>query len=173
MTTNKVTTERLTIRQLTHDDAPFILQLVNEPGWLEHIGERNVHNIDQAKGYIGIIQNMYHKHDCGLLLVSKHDATPIGLCGLLIRDDPVFANLDDADVGYALLAEYCGQGYAFEAVQGILHYAKNTQQRQRVLAITTDANTSSVKLLKKTGFSFERYLKLQDETTLGVYYKQL
>ena len=96
-------TERLRLRQLTVDDAAFILQLVNDPSWLRFIGDRNVRNLDDARNYIlkGPIAS-YEKFGFGLWLVElKADGMPLGICGLLQRD-----TLPDVDIGFALLPQF-------------------------------------------------------------------
>ncbi len=65
-------TERLRLRRLTRDDAPFILRLVNEPSWLRFIGDRGVHDLDEARQYIiGGPQRLYATYGFGLFLVER------------------------------------------------------------------------------------------------------
>lgn len=45
-------TNRLHLRHLTTADAPFILELVNDPAWLRFIGDRGVGNLEAARTYI-------------------------------------------------------------------------------------------------------------------------
>ena len=45
-------TARLRIRELTVDDAEFVLRLVNEPSFLSNIGDKGVHNLADAKRFI-------------------------------------------------------------------------------------------------------------------------
>ena len=47
-----IETPRLILRRLTLDDAPFILELVNDPDWLRHIGDKNVRSLDDARAYL-------------------------------------------------------------------------------------------------------------------------
>jgi len=42
-------TERLYIRPVSTDDAPFILALMNGPKWIKYIGDRNIKTIEEAK----------------------------------------------------------------------------------------------------------------------------
>src|SRR5438045_3428187 len=107
-----LSTERLTLRMLTPADAPFILELVNQPSWLRNIGERNVRSIEDAVGYIEKgPRASYTRHGFGLWCVERtSDRTPIGMCGLLKRD-----HLDTPDIGFAYLERYQGQGYGKEA----------------------------------------------------------
>ena len=105
-------TERLILRHLTEDDAPFILDLLNSPGFIENIGDRGVRDLDGASRYITEGQGAsYQRYGYGLwLTLLKDTGEPIGICGLVKRE-----GLEDADVGYALLERFWGRGYAQEA----------------------------------------------------------
>ncbi|MEH6455875.1 MAG: GNAT family N-acetyltransferase [Cocleimonas sp.] len=164
-------TERLFLRRLIRDDAEFILRLLNEPSWLEYIGDKNVYSLNDAKKYIELApMTMYDRYGYGLFLVcAKGTSVPMGLCGLMKRD-----NLDDADLGYALLPEFWHKGFALEAVKSVLDYAKNTHQLSRILALSKSSNAPSIKLLNKVGFLFDRDLKLlENEENLQIYQLEL
>jgi len=146
-------TDRLVVRRLTVEDAPFILRLLNEPSFLEHIGDRGVRNLADARQYIlsGPIAS-YDRHGFGLFLVQlKEGGHPIGICGLLKRDA-----LDDVDVGFAFVPESWSKGYAFESTTATLAYARDTHHLERIVAIVSPDNTASINLLVKLGFYFER-----------------
>ncbi len=141
-------TERLTIRQLTTVDTAFIIELVNTPGWLQFIGDRNVHTTEEAIGYLtnGPLKS-YAENGFGLYLVAtKADDIPIGMCGILKR-----ATLDNPDIGYALLPAFAGMGYAYEMASAVLNYALQELKPPSICAITLPVNTSSIKLLAKLG----------------------
>jgi RimJ/RimL family protein N-acetyltransferase len=153
-------TERLQLRQLTLDDAGFVLRLLNEPSFIQNIGDREVRTIDQAHDYIrrGPLAS-YAKFGFGLWLVeTKSDIAPIGICGLLKRDV-----LDDVDIGYALLPEFWSQGYALETASAVMSYAGKTLGLSRVVAVTNPDNQASIRLLEKMGFRFERMVRLSDD----------
>ena len=103
-------TERLRLRRLITDDAPFILRLLNDDGWLRFIGDKNVHSLGDARRYLeqGPLA-MYARHGMGLWLTErKADAQPIGLCGLIRRD-----GLDDVED-----ADRCADGRILRRVHG-------------------------------------------------------
>jgi RimJ/RimL family protein N-acetyltransferase len=155
-------TERLIIRKLTTDDAPFILELVNEPSWIRFIGDRGVRTLDAARAYIsnGPIA-MYERFGFGLYLVMlKGDKVPLGMCGLIKRDA-----LPDVDIGFAFLPRYWGKGYAIEAAAAVLAYGRRALGLGRIVAITSPDNQSSIKLLEKIGFVFEGMIRLPGETS--------
>ena len=153
-------TERLVLRHFTIDDSAFILRLVNEPSWLQYIGDRGVRTLDDARSYLikGPIQ-MYAQFGFGLYLTElKSDGTPIGLCGLIKRD-----SLEDVDIGFAFLPEHCSKGYAYESAAGVLAYAANQLGLKRVVAITTEDNTASLRLLDRLGLKLESKVTLTGE----------
>ncbi len=163
-------TPRLRLRRFTIDDAPFVLQLLNEPSFLEHIGDRGVHSLDEAEAYIrnGPLA-MYDALGFGLWVVEDLDGTVVGMCGLLKRH-----TLDDVDIGYALFPEQWGRGYATEAVRAVLAYAKATLGLNRVVAIVSPGNAASIAVLGKVGMRFERVVRLADDADeLALYAAEL
>ena len=159
-------TDRLTIRQLTLADAPFIVELVNTPGWLRFIGERNIKTSEQAENYLenGPIAS-YAQNGFGLYGVElKSEKTLIGMCGLIKRE-----TLPDPDIGFAFLPEFTGSGFAFEAANAVMSLATNTLKLPVVLAITLPENEPSRKLLEKIGLKFVRMTSSPDKEELMLY----
>ncbi len=155
-----IETDRLRLRRLAADDAPFILELVNDPAWLRFIGDRGIRNLDDARNYIlnGPIAS-YEKFGFGLWLVElKVGAVSIGICGLIRRD-----TLPDVDLGFAFLPAFRGQGYALEAGRAALVYGRTKLGLKRIVAVTMPANKGSVRTLVKLGLHFERMIRLADD----------
>ncbi|HLM52540.1 MAG TPA: GNAT family N-acetyltransferase [Pseudoxanthomonas sp.] len=72
--------------------------------------------------------------------------------------------------GYALLPEFWGRGYAAEAAAEVLRHAREALGLGRILAITDPANASSMRLLRKLGFVFERMVQMTpDDTPLQLF----
>ena len=150
-------TERLILRQLTTDDAEFIFELLNDPSWIQNIGDRNIRNLDDACAYIvnGPVAS-YAKNGFGLWLVElKETNESIGMCGLIRRD-----TLEDIDIGYALLPRFWGQGYAIEAARAAKDYAKDVVGLKRLVAIVDPANEGSIRVLEKLGLRYEKMVRL-------------
>jgi RimJ/RimL family protein N-acetyltransferase len=145
-------TERLIVRRLERADAPFIMELVNEPSWIKFIGDKGVKTINDAERYIeqGPVQ-MYTRLGFGLYLVElKASGTAVGISGLIKRD-----SLPHVDLGFAFLSRYCGNGYAHESARAVLDYGKEQLGIDRIVAITVPDNSASIKLLCKLGFKHE------------------
>ena len=157
---NILDTDRLSLRRLEASDAPFILELLNEPLWLRFIGDKNVRTLDDARGYIANGPGaMYAKHGFGLYRVALHDSdTPIGICGLIKRD-----TLADVDLGFAFLPQFRAQGYAREAAAAVLDYGRTSLRLKRVVAITLPDNDASTRVLQSVGLRFEQTVQIGDD----------
>ena len=150
--------KRLVLRWLNSNDAAFILRLVNEPSWLQYIGDKGVKTLHDAENYIqsGPVE-MYDRLGFGMYLVElKQSGEPIGMCGLIKRD-----SLQDVDIGFAFLPEFRSKGYAFESASAVMSHARDVLGLSRIVAITSQDNHPSSKLLEKLGFRFERILQLE------------
>jgi [ribosomal protein S5]-alanine N-acetyltransferase len=166
-----IETDRLIISHFTLDDAAFIIKLVNSPGWLQYIGDRNVKTLDDARRYLenGPMKS-YERWGFGLYRVAvKNTNTAIGMCGLIKRE-----GLADIDIGFALLPAYAGRGYAYEAAAAVLAYGKNQLGLQRIVAICMVDNAPSIRLLQKLGLRFEKMIRLNEEdlALLAIEYPQ-
>ena len=153
-------TERLVLRRLTLNDAPFIVELLNEPSFLRFIGDRGVRNIQDARHYLlkGPITS-YEKHGFGLNLVFLRDSgDSIGICGLLKRD-----TLPDVDVGFAFLPTHWRKGYAAESASAILTHGRRAFGLRRIVAITSPDNVASIGVLEKIGLKFVAMTRLGDD----------
>lgn len=164
-------TARLRLRELTPGDTAFVIELLNSRGWLQFIGDRNVKTDAQAREYLedGPLKS-YLENGYGLALVErKEDSRAIGMCGLLKR-----ANLDHPDIGYALLPQFAGAGYAFEIASATCAYASSTLSVSTLHGIVSPGNLRSISLLEKMGFAFTRPFFLPDvEKRLALYTLEL
>ena len=151
-----VESARLRLRHVVEHDAPFILDLLNDPDWLRYIGDRGVRSLDDARRYIADgPRRMYADHGFGLFLVErKDDGAALGMCGLIRRDA-----LPDVDIGFALAPTFRGHGYALEAAAATLGYARQVHKLTRVVAIAMPENDASNRLLERLGMRFERTIE--------------
>lgn len=154
---NVLQTDRLSLREFSTDDAEFILELLNEPAFIQNIVDRGVRNLDGARDYIlnGPVAS-YRKNGFGLYRVGLKDSdTPIGMCGLVKRE-----TLEDVDIGYAFLARHWSKGYAFESASAVMDYGRGAIGLKRIVAVVSPGNHGSIRVLEKLGLSFERNIQL-------------
>ncbi len=155
-----IETERLRLVEFSDGDAEFVLRLLNEPSFLRYIGDRGVHTAEDARKYIadGPVAG-YARYGHGLLCVLRRsDGAAIGMCGVLKRD-----SLPDPDLGFSFLPEYWSQGYALEAASAVMRHARDTLGLGRIVAITTQENEPSMRLLARLGFRFDRLMTIGSE----------
>ncbi len=143
----------LALREASSSDAAFVLALINQPAWKQHIANHSISTLGGAEEYIrDKLVSHYKLHGFGLWVVeTKANSIPVGLCGLLKRD-----SLEHIDLGYGFLPNYWGQGFAHEASVLCLRYAFEKLEQSKVWAITTPANERSIKLLSRLQFVFKK-----------------
>ena len=155
-----IQTDRLSLRQFDLNDAEFILALLNEPSFIQNIGDRNVRTRTDAEKYLeNGPMTSYAKNGFGLLAVTLTETREtISMCGLIKRDA-----LEDVDIGYAFLPKFWSQGYAIESAQGVMKFAKEVLGLKRIVAIVDPANAGSVRVLEKLGLTFEKIMRLSED----------
>ena len=164
-------TERLQLRRLTLDDAELMLAIWNDPAFIHHVGDRGIRTVAEAEAELesGAFK-LYADYGYGpyRMALKSHD-TPIGICGIFRRD-----GLEQPDIGYGVLPEYCGKGYAYEAARAVVEHAKADLGLDSLIAIISPDNEASVGLIRKLGLRFERMHRMQDdEDEICIYGMQL
>jgi ribosomal-protein-alanine N-acetyltransferase len=149
---NVLETERMILRWFEDRDAPFVLDLVNDPAWIANIGERNVRTLDDARQFIAEkLVASYRQNGHGLWAMDRRDdGALLGMCGLIKRD-----SLPHLDVGYALAPAFRGNGYAREAARACLEYGRDVLGHRRILAIVWPENRASIRVLESVGMKPE------------------
>ena len=146
---NTILTDRLTLEIIKADDYDFILSIVNSKGWIENIGDRNLHSKDAAVEYINKI--LWTENFIYWVVRTKKAKTPIGIISLIKR-----SYLEYFDIGFAFLPQYTNYGYAYEAAKAVLRMVSRLPSFKIVLATTLFSNKRSIKLLTKLGFRYEK-----------------
>jgi len=141
--------------------AEFVFELLNSPKFIQYIGDRGVRNVEQAAAFIeNRYRQSYRDNGFGLYAVQrKIDNVPIGLCGFVKRD-----TLPGPDIGFAFLPEFESYGYGFESADAMMKYGRDTLGFTKVLAITSQDNAVSGRLLEKLGFKFDKLMESGEET---------
>lgn len=165
-----LSTGRLRLRWFQPSDAPWVLALLNSPGWLNHIGDRGVHDLARAAEWIDerLIGN-YHRQGHGFWAVAERSTgAPVGMCGLVHRP-----GLPDVDLGYAFLPEAWGRGLAREAARACLTHGHEVLGLRRILAITRPGNAASLAVLAAIGMQPAGEVCLPGETRVQRLFESL
>ncbi|MGX5175062.1 GNAT family N-acetyltransferase [Aliikangiella sp. IMCC44653] len=143
--------KRLKISKLNLAYAQFIYTLVNQPEWLQYIGDKGVLSIQDAHNYLqnGPIQS-YYEHGFGLYKVTAVGSDlPVGVCGLIKRNGLAYP-----DLGFALITQYTGQGITTEAAQLVITHVRENLHLTKLMAITSLDNLASQRVLAKLKFNY-------------------
>src|SRR3712207_2499377 len=154
-------TERLSLREMTTADAPLVLEILNEPAFIEFVADRGVRSVDEAEKFIEEkFVRSYAEHGFGFYAVElKESGTPIGMCGLIKRDV-----LEDVDIGFSIFERFWGHGYATEAARALMHYGLTTLGLPRIVGVTAPHNERSAAVLEKLGLRFEKMIEMPGYT---------
>ena len=165
-------TKRLQLAEVTLDDAPFFVELMNSPHWVEFIGDRHIRTIDDAKAHLKkTILKSYADNGYGFYKVQlkKEGLKTIGICGIVKRKE-----LEDTDIGFGFLPAYEGRGYGYESSKGIMELAKERFHLDRIAAICVASNKNSIHLIKKLGLVYQNKIKpFEDDSELLLFVKNL
>jgi RimJ/RimL family protein N-acetyltransferase len=161
-------TDRLVLRQLSLDDAAFILELMNEPAFIENVADRGLRTTEDAAAFLSEkMLPSYLRFGFGFYCMELKDCgTPIGICGLIKRD-----TLDQVDIGYATLERHGGKGYTFEACAAVYVYGREVLGLPAIVAITSPGNRASQHILEKLGMRFRRRVQVPGFPTESFLYE--
>jgi [ribosomal protein S5]-alanine N-acetyltransferase len=143
-------TSRLLLRQFTGTDAPLVQQLNSNPNVLKYLDEPPLETVEQAFYILNTIILPQYKNNLGRWAIHVKTTNEfIGWCGLKYRP-----GLDEIDLGYRLLQQHWGNGYAFEAAKHSLDYAFQQLHLKTIIGRAHIDNLASLKILEKIGMQF-------------------
>jgi [ribosomal protein S5]-alanine N-acetyltransferase len=165
---NVYETERLIIRPISQEDGPLIFELYNTPKFIRHIGDRGIHSLEDAENYIKnrFLPQIERLGYGNYVVITKEGHHKIGGVGIFERE-----GLDIVDIGYSLLEEFEGKGYAYEAAEKVKSIGMDEFGLSKISAIISKDNLASQKLIEKLGLKFQKYVILPGETEELNYYE--
>lgn len=167
----QIETERLILRRVTLDDADLLLAIWNDPAFVRNVGDRGIRTIEQAHEAMNAgALKLYADHGFGpYAMIQRASGTRIGICGLFKRD-----NLEHPDIGFGVLPDFCGQGYAGEAANAVLAHARDDLGLCELTAIVSPGNEPSIRLIEKLGLVYAGMITMPgDDNAISLYQKRL
>jgi RimJ/RimL family protein N-acetyltransferase len=160
--------DRLIIRPTLEQDSDLIYQLMNSPKFIKYVGDRQLYSVEDAEKYIQdkMLPQLHSHGYSNYSLINKKNGAKIGICGLYDRD-----GLEGIDIGFGILPEYEGLGYAFESSSRIIKAGFEELEILEIKAITNKKNISSKNLLVKLGFKLNGTIVLPNESDELLLYK--
>jgi RimJ/RimL family protein N-acetyltransferase len=149
----------------------FLVTLWNTPLFISMEGKTGIDSPEKAKALIEKrFMAEYARNGYGHYIVSLKltplanfaECSFIGTVCLTKGDSKVSPNVPD--LGYVMLPEYCGKGFATEASKVLLKYAKDELGVTEVFGFCDPKNYASRKVIKKAGLE---YRNTKDLATFG------
>lgn len=145
-------TERLRLRPFQKRDAPSILALFTDKGFMKYSSFPMFKSIEEADALVARDATQRATRGRLRLGIERLDnGALIGYCDLFNID----RDCQKGEIGYGLLANECGFGFMNEALSAFLNWVFNELPLNRVMAEMDPANTNSEKIVKRLGFTKE------------------
>lgn len=144
-------TERLRVRQFVPADADDFYRIQGDPEIMRYI--RKPKSRRESNRFLKENIELYAANPLHgrWAVVDRQDPTVfIGSMAVISWDQP-----DRIQIGYVLLAEYWGRGYATELVKTGKRYAFEKAGVSLLYGVTETPNTASQQVLLKNGFVFQ------------------
>lgn len=144
-----LTTERLTLRQLSAEDQQDILALRSDPEINRYLNRQPCKTAADAISFINKVnENIEKKIALYWAITLTGSKTFTGTICLFDFSTPK----NSCEIGYELMTEFQGQGIMKEAVQVVIDYVFQSLEFKKILAVTHCGNLGSARLLERSGF---------------------
>lgn len=148
-------TSRLLLRPVADSDQPMIFKGLSDPDVIRYYGVSY-----QSLEATGAQMDFYRS------IVQERTGAWWAVCDIKSGEFYGAAGFNyyqaahqKAELGYWLLPEYQGRGYASEAVEMLCSWAFRHCMLHRIEALVETGNTSSARLLQACGFQYEGTLR--------------
>lgn len=144
-------TKRTVIRELCAQDIDEVIKISREEHILKFVEDGRVPEEEQKEKLLAYIDNIYSFYDYGIWgIFDRADGSLIGLISLDLLTDTEEA---EYETGFFIRKERLGQGFAKEAIEMVVNYAKNKLSASELIAVTDYENVPARALLEKCGFT--------------------
>ena len=156
LTVPTLPTPRLTLRPVADDDAELLFALHRSANVLRYWDSPPWNDRDRAGLFIAACRQLAEEGSGVRLAIDREpDGTFIGWCSLTQWN----RTYRSAFMTYILAEEHWGHGYATEAARGLLGWAFDAMDLNRVQAEADTRNRASIRVLEKLGFAREGMLR--------------
>jgi [ribosomal protein S5]-alanine N-acetyltransferase len=152
------TTNRLFIRKLEESDKAIWKDFFIHNPSLPYLGiDLNKTPEESANDWINFQFKRYAENRYGHHVLIKKDTNEfIGMCGLLKQ---IVEDKQEVEIGYSLLPNYWGNGYATEAAQFFRDFGFKNEKLDHIISIVDIRNIASQNVAKKNGMTINRQIK--------------
>ena len=170
----QIETERLVLRLPRLEEAGAWSEATGDAEVMRYIGGSD----GAASQSIELFLERWSANDFGQYAIERReDGALLGRLGLLVWDTrgwrrstlPDAGDAAEVELGWALLRDHWGHGYATEAAEAVRAAARADLDRDRLVSLIHPDNVKSIKVAERLGAHFERDVESVDVGPLQVW----
>lgn len=144
-----IQTQRLDLCVPSMDDLDALASMWSDPETMKYIGAGGAWDREKVAERIERAIETFNEHSlCFWTVVERETDTVIGQGGLV----PIAFNGPEIELGYRLGRAHWGKGYATEIARAAAAYAFGPGGLDRLVAVCSEENLGSRRVLSKAGF---------------------
>lgn len=172
MITPKLETDRLILREIHSDDVEEIFDCwMQDEDVSRYMWWKASSNINEAKEFVEFeLGNLENDNWNRWIIILKETSEIIGTCLIYYNEEEC-----SWDISYNLGKKFWGKGYASEAMNRVMQYAKEGLGIRECIAVHAMENPASGHIIQKLGFHYEKDVPYECNgggiVTTGKYYR--
>lgn len=150
-------TDRLILRKFNETDVDAVYAMRSDAELMRFIREPQT-NRSEAESWINLVSSRWETDKIGFCaVVEKSSERFAGWCGLWRLQET-----GEIEVGYALVKDFHGKGYASEASEAFLKYGFEELNLKEVVAVARAENRASRRVMERLGMTYDYTGKFYD-----------
>ena len=143
-------TGRLFLRKFNENDIDLVFAMRSDADLMRFIREPQA-NRAEAESWVKLVSSRWAAEKIGFCaVIEKSSKQFIGWCGLWRLKET-----DEVEIGYALIKDFRGRGYATEASEAFLIYGFETLNLKEIVAVARPENRASWRVMEKLGMTYD------------------
>jgi RimJ/RimL family protein N-acetyltransferase len=143
-------TNRLFLRPLEKNDIDSIFEMRSNADIMRFIRDPQISRAE-AENWTNLVSSRWEKEKFGFCaVIEKSSGKFIGWCGLWRLTET-----DEIEVGYALMKDFQGKGYASEAAEAVLFYGFEQLNLKEIVAVARPENRASWRVMERLGMTYD------------------
>ncbi|MHB1955428.1 MAG: GNAT family N-acetyltransferase [Sulfobacillus sp.] len=156
-----IDTARLQLRTMTEHDVDDLLRIFSDPVAMQYYPRTRTR--DEVKEWIFRTMEDYRRFGVGMWVIEdKTDKSFLGQCGIVPQE--VHEGTVEYEIGYLLVSQFWGKGYATEAARACRNWGFEHLTVPHFISIINPRNSPSIRVAERNGMALREYAEWRDKT---------